>query len=251
MVLFGNRIGEEYEIFKKEIRQFEVQDKKIQVQNMFDAIAGKYDFLNHFLSAGIDVYWRKRALRYTGITADAALLDVACGTGDFSSEAYKLGVRKITGADLSFQMLDLFEKKFDWLRKRKVQAVAEHLPFAHGSFSNITVAFGVRNFYNLRDAFAEFFRVLGPRGKATILEFSMPKNLLLRKGYELYFRKILPWLGRIISGHSAAYTYLPDSVLQFDENVDLPLLLAEAGFRGVQKFSLTFGLVQVVIAEKE
>lgn len=217
---------------------------------MFDSIAHKYDFLNHFLSAGIDIYWRRKALRLTRLSSETFLLDVACGTGDFAIEARKFGVNKIIGADFSFNMLKLFNKKSRWINGMNVQVAAEFLPIKDNQVTNITVAFGVRNFYDIQLAFHSFNRVLSENGKVTILEFSMPKNVLVKLLYRLYFHSILPLIGKIISKDQSAYTYLPESVEDFDKNVDLEKLLTTAGFRKVEKHFLTFGLVQVVIAEK-
>jgi demethylmenaquinone methyltransferase/2-methoxy-6-polyprenyl-1,4-benzoquinol methylase len=227
-----------------------MSDKKSQVKNMFDSIAKRYDFLNHFLSAGVDYYWRKAALNMTHFPDNAVLLDVACGTGDFANASYKRGVTDVFGADLSLPMLSLFDKKVDWIQGKLVQMVAEQIPFKSSIFTNITVAFGVRNFYNLPEAFQSFYRILQPSGMVTILEFCMPKNPLIRGLYRFYFKNILPLVGRIISGDSAAYAYLPDSVEEFDTKVDLVQLLITAGFREVRRKELTFGLVQVVIAQR-
>lgn len=227
-----------------------MQDKKTQVKQMFDAIAYRYDFLNHFLSAGVDVYWRKKALRLTKLNKDTILLDVACGTGDFAIEAKKAGVQKIFGADFSFNMLKLFNKKSDWIVGKNLQMVAEKLPLKAGTVTNITVAFGVRNFYNIPEAFASFYDALREQGKVTILEFSMPTNPLVKIIYRMYFKFVLPVVGRIISKDKQAYTYLPDSVEEFDSSIDLVKLFNDAGFKRAERHNLTFGLVQVVIAEK-
>ena len=227
-----------------------MQDKKTQVKQMFDAIAYRYDFLNHFLSAGVDVYWRKKALKLTKLNKDAVLLDVACGTGDFAIEANKIGVQKIFGADFSFNMLRLFNKKSDWIIGNNFQMVAEKLPLKSETVTNITVAFGVRNFYNIPEAFSSFHFALKEKGKATVLEFSMPTNSLIKIFYRSYFKFVLPVVGRIVSKDKQAYTYLPDSVEEFDKTIDLVKLFYAAGFKSVQRYNLTFGLVQVVIAEK-
>jgi len=227
-----------------------MSDKKTQVKNMFDNIAGRYDFLNHFLSFGLDIYWRKKALKLTELNSDSILLDVACGTGDVAIEARKLGVQKIYGADFSHNMLKLFEKKSHWINGHLVQMVAENIPFKDESVTNITVAFGVRNFYDIQQGFNSFYRILKPNGKATVIEFRMPSNKILKTIYRFYFKKILPFLGGIISGDKAAYTYLPDSVEEFDEKINLEKLLANSGFGEIKKYNFTFGIVQVVIAKK-
>ncbi len=225
-------------------------DKKRRVKRIFDSISGKYDFLNHFLSAGIDFYWRKKALDYTGINKNAALLDIACGTGDFAISARKRGIKNIYGADLSLNMLRLFQKKAGWIKGNNIQGVAEFLPFKDFSFTNITVAFGVRNFYDISEGFREFFRILNHGGKVTVLEFSLPSNFLVRSFYLFYFKFILPFLGKIVSKDKEAYQYLPDSVSEFDSSVDISALLLECGFKNVQSKTLTFGIVKVVVAEK-
>lgn len=222
-------------------------DKKTEVKRIFDSIAGSYDFLNHLLSAGVDFYWRRKALKLTAMGKDAILLDVACGTGDFAIEARKQGVKHIYGADFSGNMLRHFNKKSDWIIGKNVQLAAEHLPFTDAYFTNITVAFGVRNFYDIPMAFKEFSRVIKQEGKVTILEFRMPTNPLIRILYNAYFKYILPLIGRMVSKDKSAYTYLPESVEDFDKNVDLVKLLKEAGFKTAVRNNLTFGLVQVVI----
>lgn len=227
-----------------------MSNKKVMVQGMFDSIAHRYDLLNHLLSGGVDIYWRKRALKLGNVNSNSILLDVACGTGDFAIEAMKYGATKIFGADLSRNMLLLFNKKREWSKGNVIQIAAEDIPFKSNSFSHITVAFGVRNFYDISKAFSEFFSILKPNGKAVILEFSMPKNFFVAAIYKMYFKYILPLIGRIISKSKSAYTYLPESVEEFDKKIDLVKIFKECGFRKVEKFILTFGLVQVVIAEK-
>ncbi|MBM4170321.1 MAG: bifunctional demethylmenaquinone methyltransferase/2-methoxy-6-polyprenyl-1,4-benzoquinol methylase UbiE [Ignavibacteria bacterium] len=228
----------------------ETIDKKYKVKRIFDAISHKYDFLNHFLSLGVDFYWRKKAIHYSNMTEKSILLDLACGTGDFAIAAKKSGVHFIFGADLSSNMLNLFKKKANWISGKTTQCVAEFLPYRDKSFTNITVAFGVRNFYNLQEGFKSFHRVLKENGMVTILEFRLPSNKLIKKLYLFYFNKILPLLGRIISKDKEAYTYLPESVGEFDEKIDLINLFKECGFSRIEKYSLTFGLVQIVVATK-
>lgn len=227
-----------------------MSDKKKQVKRIFDSIAFRYDFLNHLLSFGIDHYWRKKALKLTGINHDSILLDIACGTGDVAIRAHKMGATKIYGADFSHNMLKLFNKKSKWIVGRNVQMVAEYIPFKDETVTNITVAFGVRNFYNIQQGFDSFYRVLMKNGKATVIEFRMPENKFFKALYKFYFKKILPKLGGFISGDKEAYTYLPESVEEFDEKVDLVKLLTNSGFSKIEKHSLTFGIVQVIIAQK-
>jgi demethylmenaquinone methyltransferase / 2-methoxy-6-polyprenyl-1,4-benzoquinol methylase len=225
-------------------------DKKNQVRKIFDSIAGDYDFLNHLLSFGIDNYWRRKALKLTGINPGSILLDVACGTGDVAIAARRLGVTNIIGADFSHNMLKLFNTKSNWIIGKNVQMVAENVPLKNESVTNITVAFGVRNFYDIQQGFNSFYKVLKKNGKATIIEFSLPSNPFFRWLYKFYFKKILPLIGGIISGDKEAYQYLPKSVEEFDERIDIPTLLKISGFEKVERYSLTFGIVQVVIAAK-
>lgn len=227
-----------------------MSDKKTQVKKMFDNIAGRYDFLNHFLSFGLDFYWRKKALNLTGLNSDSILLDVACGTGDVAIQAKKMGVQQIYGADFSYNMLSLFDKKSEWIDGKLVQMVAEKIPFKNESVTNITVAFGVRNFYDIQEGFNSFYRILKPNGKATVIEFRMPSNKIIKSIYRYYFKNILPVLGGIISGDKEAYTYLPDSVEEFDQKVNLTSLLTNSGFREIKKYNFTFETVQVIIAQK-
>ncbi len=225
-------------------------EKKNQVNRIFDSIAHRYDLLNRLLSAGVDIYWRKKALRMSNINSDAILLDVACGTGDFAIEAKKLGVTRITGADLSLNMLKFFNKKSDWSKGNMVKTVAENLPFSDSTFSHITVAFGVRNFYNILEGFENFNRVLKDDGIAIVLEFQLPENKLIRKLYLFYFNKLLPAIGSFVSKDKEAYSYLPESVEKFDSEINLVDLFKKAGFCKVQTKRLTFGIAQVTIAAK-
>lgn len=224
--------------------------KKTQVKSIFDSIANRYDFLNHLLSFGVDHYWRRKALKLSKVGSESFLLDIACGTGDVAIEAYRQGVRNIIGADFSHNMLRLFKKKSEWIVGKVVQTAAEQMPFRDNTFTNITVAFGVRNFYDIKEGFRSFHRILKENGKATVIEFQMPENKVFKSLYKFYFKKILPFVGGIVSKNRTAYQYLPDSVEEFDEKILLVDLLKEVGFTSVKKYQLTLGIVQVVIAEK-
>ena len=224
--------------------------KKNQVKQIFDSIAFRYDFLNHLLSFGFDYYWRRKALKLTGLNSNSVLLDIACGTGDVAIEAKKQGAGKIFGADFSYNMLKLFNEKSSWIKGRNMQMVAERIPFKNSSVTNITVAFGVRNFYDIQEGFNSFFSVLTPGGKATIIEFRLPSNPLFRWIYKFYFKKILPLVGGLISGDKAAYSYLPKSVEEFDEKINMPQLLRISGFNKIEVHTMTLGIVQVIIATK-
>ena len=228
----------------------ELMEKKQKVKEIFDSIAFRYNFLNHLLSFGVDHYWRRKALKLSKVGSDSFLLDVACGTGDVAIEAQKQGVINIVGADYSHNMLGLFKKKSEWIVGKVIQTTAEQMPFRDNTFTNISVAFGVRNFYNIKEGFKSFHRVLKPNGKATVIEFQMPENKIFKSLYKFYFKRILPFIGGIVSKNKSAYQYLPESVEEFDEKISLVDLLKEAGFKLVKKYKLTFGIVQVVIAEK-
>ncbi len=225
-------------------------EKRTQVKRIFESIAFRYDLLNHLLSFGTDYYWRKKAIKLTKFTPDSILLDVACGTGDFAIEAKKSGIKNILGADFSINMLKLFNKKSNWIIGRSIQMVAENIPLKNSSVTNITVAFGVRNFYDIQKGFDSFYNVLKGNGKVTILEFRIPSNFIFKRLYKFYFKKILPVIGGIISGDRDAYNYLPKSVEEFDEKIDLEKLLMNSGFKKVEKFDLTFGIAQTIIATK-
>ena len=147
-------------------------------------------------------------------------------------------------------MLRYFNRKVEWSKGNLLQSVAESMPLKDSVFTNITVAFGVRNFYDIQEGFNSFYSVLRPGGKVTILEFRLPENKLIRKLYLFYFNKVLPLIGRIVSKDREAYTYLPESVDAFDANIDLIELLEKSGFSDIKKYSLTFGIVQVVIGVK-
>ena len=227
-----------------------MDEKKSKVKKIFDGIAHKYDFLNHLLSFGVDVYWRRKALKLSNLNSESILLDIACGTGDFSIEAKKFGVKKIFGADFSKNMLLLFNKKSNWIIGNNVQLVAEQLPIKNNSVTNISVAFGVRNFYEIQEGFNSFYRVLKDSGKVTILEFKMPSNKVFKGVYKFYFKKMLPLIGGLISKDKEAYKYLPESVEEFDEKIELIKLLKNSGFAKIEVHSLTFGVAAVTIATK-
>jgi demethylmenaquinone methyltransferase/2-methoxy-6-polyprenyl-1,4-benzoquinol methylase len=227
-----------------------MSEKKTKIKLIFDSIAHRYDFLNHLLSFGFDKYWRRKAIKLTGLSSESILLDVACGTGDVAIEAEKQGVAKIIGADLSHNMLQLFKRKSNWIEGNVVQMVAELMPFKKDSFTNITVAFGVRNFYDIKKGFESFYDVLKKDGKATIIEFQLPKNKIFKGLYRYYFNKILPTIGGFFSKNKSAYTYLPESVQEFDNQIAINRLLKGIGFSKIESCSLTLGIVQVVIATK-
>lgn len=221
---------------------------------MFDNIAPKYDFLNHFLSLGIDKLWRRKAIRILSGYKTDYILDVATGTGDFAVAAAKLNPKKIVGFDLSEQMLSVGRDKVirlglkDLIEFRKGDS--EDMPFSNGQFDAITVAFGVRNFENLENGLKEFFRVLTEKGVAVILEFSKPRYFPMKQFYLFYFFKILPFIGGLISKDSSAYSYLPASVMAFPDDQKFITVLQNAGFSNCRQVRLTFGIATIYIAQK-
>lgn len=228
--------------------------KKQQVEQMFDNIAPKYDFLNHFLSLGIDKIWRKKAIRILSAYKTDLLLDVATGTGDFAIASSKLKPGKIIGFDLSEQMLNVGRDKVKRLGLDSViefqKGDSEAMPFANEQFDAITVAFGVRNFENLESGLKEFVRVLKSDGVAVILEFSKPKYFPMKQLYLFYSFRILPLIGRLISKDRAAYSYLPESVMAFPDDERFLSVLKRVGFSEVRQKRLTFGIATIYIAQK-
>jgi len=223
--------------------------KKSQVAQMFNSIAGKYDFLNHFLSAGIDIYWRKQAVKIMGQNQPALLLDIATGTGDFAIEALSLKPQKIVGIDISEGMLAVGQekiKKKNLTDKIELQlGDSENLAFADNTFDGTMAAFGVRNFENLPKGLSEMYRVLKPGGRIVVLEFSKPRAFPFKQVYNFYFKNILPVFGKLISKDQAAYTYLPESVQAFPDGQEFINILKQVGFKNTQWHSLTFGISSI------
>lgn len=224
--------------------------KKEQVASMFNNISGTYDFLNHFLSIGIDRIWRKMAIKELIKHKPSYILDVATGTGDFAFEAINiLKPKKVIGVDISSGMLAIADQK---IIKRKMQDVfevqlgdSEQLLFDNDSFDAVTVAFGVRNFEDLEKGLNDMLRVLKPGGKAVILEFSKPRVFLIKQAYNFYFKYVTPAVGRIFSKDNSAYTYLPESVASFPDGVSFDSLMKKAGFKNTKYRPLTFGICSI------
>ena len=230
------------------------RQKKQQVEQMFDQIAPKYDFLNHFLSLGIDKLWRKKAIRILSNFKSDEILDVASGTGDFAIAASKLKPRKIVGFDLSEQMLNVGRTKVKQLGLDGLiefrKGDSEDMPFSDEQFDAIIVAFGVRNFENLEEGLKEFMRVLKNDGVVLILEFSKPKYFPMKQLYFFYFFKILPFIGRMVSKDQSAYSYLPESVMAFPDDQRFLNLLQRIGFSRTRQHRLTFGIATIYQAQK-
>src|SRR5690625_15552 len=228
--------------------------KKDQVAEMFDSISGKYDFLNHFLSLGIDIQWRKKAIKSLKNKNPKTILDVATGTGDFAISALKLNPNEIIGVDISKGMLEIGKKKIKEKQlEDKIRLTlgdSENLPFEDNQFDAITCAYGVRNFENLKKGLTDMHRVMKTNGKLAILEYSKHKYFPVKQIYSTYFKYILPWIGKTFSKNKDAYTYLPKSVSVFPEREEFCKILEECGYKNVTFKPLTFGITTLYNAEK-
>lgn len=229
--------------------------KKNQVARMFDGIAHRYDFLNHFFSLGIDVLWRKACIRILRKESPKRMLDVATGTADFAIEAVRMGLDvHVSGVDISAGMLEVGRRKVadrGWTdRIDLIEGDSVALPFDDGHFDCFTVAFGVRNFEDLQGGLRDMLRVMRPGGLGLVLEFSKPKHFPIKQVFGLYFKYVMPTLGRWVSKDPAAYTYLPESVQAFPEGEDFLVQMREAGYVDVQASSLTGGIATIYSGRK-
>lgn len=228
--------------------------KKEQVAEMFDNISHKYDFLNHFLSLGIDITWRKKAIKMLRQDEPKLILDIATGTGDFAIEALALNPDKVIGVDISEGMLTHGREK---MKKRGLddrielqKGDSEGLLFDDNKFDAVIVSFGVRNFENLKKGLGDMLRVVRPGGKVVILEFSKPTSFPMKQLYSFYFRAILPKIGNALSKDSAAYTYLPESVNAFPDGENFLRVMEEVGYKNTSCRPLTFGISSIYVGEK-
>ena len=220
---------------------------------MFDDISPNYDFLNHFLSLGIDIYWRKKFIQKLDIQDDYTILDVACGTGDVGIEIIKKHSVSVTGIDLSPKMVELAQGK---ARQKKLDNItfiegdAENLPLDDNSVDCLTISYGFRNISNYEQALEEFLRVLKPGGKLGILEFSKPKSKFIGIIFKLYFHHILPRIANFFS-RSDAYRYLPESVDFFPSRHDICRKIIYSGFKRAEIHDLTFGISTIFLGFKD
>ncbi len=228
--------------------------KKEQIAEMFNSISRKYDFLNHFLSLGIDITWRKKAISLLNKDHPKLILDVATGTGDFAIQALELKPEKIIGVDISEGMLEVGRKK---LKQKGLEHIitlelgdSERIQYPDNNFDAVIVAFGVRNFEDLRKGINDMLRVLKPGGKLVVLEFSKPVYFPFKEIYNFYFKAILPIIGKLVSNDNSAYTYLPASVNEFPYGDDFIRILSEIGFKKTTCEPLTLGISSVYTGVK-
>lgn len=228
-------------------------EEKQYIGQLFDRIAGTYDGLNHGLSLNIDRIWRRKTVRQ--MASAEHVLDVAIGTADLTIAMLKSGkVLRVTGLDLSDQMMAIGKRKVENGKRGEwvnfVHGNAQKIPFPVASFDGVTCAFGCRNFQNLDEGLSEMFRVLKPGGQVTILEFSYPKNPFIRALYDIYFTRVMPLVGRMVSRDKTAYNYLNKSVKSFCWGEEFVQHLQKAGFHNEQFTPLSFGIATIYTAFK-
>lgn len=229
-------------------------DKKEQVTQMFDTISKEYDGLNRVISFGIDVKWRNKVVKLVGDTHPKNILDIATGTGDLAISLTNTTAKEIIGLDISDGMLEVGREK---IKSKSLDGVikmvigdSEDLPFEDNTFDAITVAFGVRNFMNLKKGLKEILRVLKPNGIFVILETSVPTKTPYKQGYKLYSKYILPTIGKVFSKDQSAYKYLSESASVFPFGEELNNILRQIGFINVKDQPQTFGVATIYTASK-
>ena len=231
------------------------KSKKEQVANMFNTISPQYDFLNHLLSGGIDIIWRKKAIKLLQNKGIKTMLDIATGTGDFAIEALKINPEKIVGVDISEGMLSVGIEKIKKMGLEKTiqlqKGDSEKLPFSDNSFDAVIVSFGVRNFENLQKGLSDMFRVTKPGGYCLILEFSNPRSFPMKQLYTFYSKYCLPFLGKMISKDPSAYTYLPESVKAFPDGPDFIHIFKSVGYSETNWIPMTGGICSIYIGQKQ
>lgn len=227
----------------------EETSKKEEVAEMFDNISAEYDFLNHFMSMGIDRQWRKKAIKMLQEHQPKKIIDLAAGTGDFSIAAMKLSPEKVVGVDISDGMLakgrEKVEKKGLSDVITLVNGNSEDLQFEDGEFDALTVGFGVRNYENLEKGLSEMLRVLKPGGKAVILEFSKPKKFPFKQFFSFYLKYMIPFWGRLFSKDRRAYEYLPESMVIFPEGEDFLKILDKVGYKNTIATPVSGGIATI------
>ncbi len=232
----------------------EEASKKEEVAEMFNNISKRYDFLNHFLSLGIDKIWRKKAIKKLMKISPKRILDIATGTGDFAIAALKLNPEEIVGVDISQGMLDvgiekMRKKNYDHIIKMQL-GDSENLPFETDYFDALTVGFGVRNYENLEKGLADMLRVLRPDGMAVILEFSKPKKFPIKQLFGFYSKRLIPFFGKLISKDKRAYAYLPESVEAFPEGEAFKAIMAKVGYKNIESKLVSGGIATIYSGTK-
>jgi demethylmenaquinone methyltransferase/2-methoxy-6-polyprenyl-1,4-benzoquinol methylase len=230
------------------------RSKKEEVAEMFNNISGRYDFLNHFLSLGIDHLWRARAVKELREINPKRILDIATGTGDFAIANLKLKPEEVVGIDISSGMLEVGKEK---MKNKKVDHIvsmqlgdSEDLPFEDNYFDGLTVGFGVRNFENLEKGLAEMLRVIRPGGKAIILEFSKPKMFPIKQAFGFYSKYFIPFFGKRISKDEKAYAYLPESVAAFPEGKEFENVLEKLNYKNIKSIPVSGGIATIYVGTK-
>ncbi|WP_107038566.1 bifunctional demethylmenaquinone methyltransferase/2-methoxy-6-polyprenyl-1,4-benzoquinol methylase UbiE [Brumimicrobium mesophilum] len=230
------------------------KSKKEEVAEMFDNISAKYDFLNHFMSMGIDHLWRKRAINMLQASKPKKIIDLATGTGDFALAALKLNPEKVVGVDISNGMLEKGREKMKKRGKEDIISMmygdSEDLPFKDNEFDALTVGFGVRNYENLEKGLGEMLRVINHGGTAVILEFSKPKKFPVKQFFGFYSKYIIPMLGKTISKDNSAYEYLPESVAAFPEGQAFLDILTKVGYKNVKAKMVSGGIATIYTGVK-
>jgi len=226
----------------------------INIRKMFDSIAPTYDLLNHLMSLGLDIRWRKKAVACLPFKKNGTILDIATGSGDVAFEILKYNPYRIVAADFSINMLDVLREKIHSpIHPDSITFTccdAQSLPFQNNVFDATLVAFGIRNFPDRLVSLREMFRVLKPNGISIILELTKPKGLIISQIYSFYSRSILPVLGKIISRHKSAYSYLPESITIFPDNEEFLSMMEQAGFTDTNATLLTFGTATIFVGRK-
>lgn len=230
------------------------KSKKEEVAEMFNNVSKRYDFLNHFLSVGIDKIWRKKAINMLKEIQPKRILDLASGTGDFALEALRLNPTEVIGMDISEGMLEVGRLK---MKKKGVDSIvsmqlgdSENLPFEDNYFDALTVGFGVRNYENLELGLSEMLRVVRSGGKIIVLEFSKPKKFPVKQYYAFHSKYVIPFFGKRISKDEKAYAYLPESIAAFPEGKDFTDILTNLGYQNVGSKLVSGGIATIYFGTK-
>ncbi|TAK54778.1 MAG: bifunctional demethylmenaquinone methyltransferase/2-methoxy-6-polyprenyl-1,4-benzoquinol methylase UbiE [Bacteroidetes bacterium] len=230
------------------------RSKPEAIREMFNAIAPTYDMLNHLLSFGLDILWRKKAVTLLKEKHHKDFLDIAAGSGDLAFDVLRLHPRTLVATDFAYNMLTVLQRKIEQRNITPsplvVSCDALHLPFKSESFDATMVAFGIRNFADRLQSLKEMHRVLRPDGISLILELTTPTVPIVKEAYSFYSKQILPMIGELISQHNSAYSYLPASISNFPPAAEFTALMKQAGFAEVTVHSLSFGVATIFVGRK-